>query len=116
MQNKGNKIKSPSPATLKKYGLTYPEWFSFLVAQEFLCPICKRSFIYDPIRPVIDHYHQRNYKKLPPEQKKKYVRGVCCVYCNQRLLIKGITLQRARAIASYLEKFEERLATSNPPD
>lgn len=42
------------------------------------CEVCGRT----EGRLCVDHVHIKGFKKLPPEEKKKYVRGVCCFMCN----------------------------------
>lgn len=95
-------MKLPSPATLKKYGLSSDEWISFY--GDGICPICERPLN----KPVVDHLHVRNWKKLKPEKRKLYVRGVPCSYCNRRRLARGMSLEIARNIVTYLEAFEKR--------
>lgn len=94
----------PRPETLKKYGLSLDDWNEFYALQNGVCPICKRPLD----RPVVDHLHIRNWKKMKPEKRKKYVRGVPCNYCNRRRLARGMTLEIARNIVAYLEAFENR--------
>ena len=105
----------PSKQTLRKYGLSLEQWSELIASQGYACPICHRKFD-EKVKPCIDHLHVRNYKNMKPEKKRMYVRGICCNFCNRRLLAKGMNLEKAKSIVSYLEKFEERLATSNPPD
>lgn len=108
---KKNPIKSevllvPKLPTLKKYGLNLEDWEKIAVAQSRVCYICQR--LPDVGRLAIDHEHVRGWKKMPPEKRKLYVRGLLCTYCNFRLLSKGITLAKARRIAKYLEEYEAK--------
>jgi len=100
-------LKPPSAATLKKYGLTEADWIYIWEWQGRVCPICKK------VPPTgnthIDHYHQKGWKKMKPEERRKWVRGIVCAYDNQRVLVKGINLEKAKNIVKYLEDFEERL-------
>ncbi len=105
IEGKRIEIREPSSATLKKYGLELNDWKEIIRLQGYLCPICLRPLI----KPCVDHFHVRAWRKMKPEIRKRYVRGLTCVYCNRRLLAKGITLQRARNIVTYLERFEKRL-------
>jgi PHP family Zn ribbon phosphoesterase len=98
-------IYTPSKATLKKYGLTLADWQEIYSLQTGICPICKRPLL----KPVVDHLHIRNWKKMKPEKRKQYVRGIPCNYCNRRRLSRGMTLEIARNIVEYLERFEKRL-------
>lgn len=100
----------PSQATLKRYGLTILEWSQLYERQEHRCPICQRIFD-EKVRPCIDHQHVPHWKKMKPEQRKKFVRGLLCLWCNQRMLPKGMTRQRAMNLVAYLEKFECRSDT-----
>lgn len=94
----------PRPATLKKYGLSEKEWIDLYLTNSGNCPICERPME----KPVIDHIHVRNWRRMSGDQRKKYVRGVCCNYCNRRRLARGMTLEIAKNIVEYLEKFERR--------
>lgn len=100
----------PSKATLKKYGLTPEDWKHLYEEQNGLCPICEKAL---DTRVCVDHYHARGYKKMPPEQRKLYVRGLTHWWCNKTFLGRGITVQRARNAADYLERFENRLHENN---
>lgn len=97
-------MKIPSPQTLRKYGLKKEDWVEMYNLQNGICPICKRPLE----NPCVDHLHIRNWKKMKAEKRKLYVRGIPCMYCNRRLLMRGMTLERARNIVDYLEKFEKR--------
>lgn len=98
-------IKAPSKVTLKKYGLSEQEWLSIFDAQGRKCLICEQT----DKKWVIDHAHVKGFKKMSLEDRKKYVRGILCTYCNFRMLPKGMNLQKAKNIVSYLETFESRL-------
>lgn len=62
------------------YGLEYQE---YLVLKEHGCMICgiKEG------RLCVDHIHQAGFKKMPADEKRKYVRGILCFLCNTA--IKG---------------------------
>lgn len=93
----------PSKATLRKYGLTEADWY-VLVPEGGVCPICA-----NPPRNgrlVIDHEHVPRWKDKPPSERRKFVRGLLCGWCNFRLLRKGLTLLRARRIVEYLDRYE----------
>jgi DNA-directed RNA polymerase subunit RPC12/RpoP len=100
-------ILTPTKATLKKYGLSEKEWREMLESQHCVCFVCGK----EPPgqRLAIDHEHVKQWKKKPPEQRKKYVRGLLCTYCNFRLLRKGMTLEKARKIVEYLENYQNKL-------
>lgn len=108
-------IAYPSPGTLHKYGLTLEDFKRILEAQGGVCPICgltpKPSKRDGKIRWVIDHQHVKGWKNMPPEKRRKYVRGVCCWYDNRYFLSKGITAEKARNVIDYLTNFLQRLET-----
>jgi hypothetical protein len=95
----------PRKETLKKYGLSLQDWTELYALQDGKCFICERPME----RPCVDHFHIRNWKKMKPEKRRLYVRGLLCVYCNRRLLGRGMSLQRAKRIVLYLERFEKKL-------
>jgi len=99
-------VKVPSKATLTKYGLTEEEWLAILERQGGVCPICKK--IPTTGRFVVDHEHVQNYKKLPREEKKKFIRGITDWFCNHAYLGRGITVDRSRNATKYLEEYEQR--------
>lgn len=99
-------VKPPSATTLKKYGLSEADWVYLWEFQGSVCPICKKVPPNGNLH--VDHYHQKGFKKMKPEDKKRQVRGILCAYCNQRVLVKGINLEKARNIVKYLEDFEKR--------
>lgn len=98
-------MKPPRPATLKKYGLTEMDWIELYNLANGVCPICKRLME----RPVVDHLHARNWRKMKAEKRKRYVRGICCNYCNRRRIGRGMNLEIAKNIVEYFERFEKKL-------
>ena len=91
----------PSLATLKKYGLELSEWQSMYDSQGGLCPICLR-----PMKKAnVDHFHRIGWKKLEPQERKLYVRQLVCFQCNFKLLWRGVTADRLRRAADYLDKW-----------
>lgn len=99
-------IRVPSNSTLKKYGLTAKEWLDIVHEQGDCCPICKRVPPSGSL--VTDHFHVRGFKKMIPEEKKKYLRGITCGHCNRFYLAKGITVEKAKNLVLYLQRYEER--------
>lgn len=95
----------PRPATLKKYGLTLADFREMYNLQGGLCPICEKPL---DKRICIDHFHIKNWAKLPDEERKKYVRGLLHWFCNHYYLAKGITIQKSKNVTAYLERFEKR--------
>lgn len=100
-------VRVPAKNTLKKYGLTEEEWVEILKSQGGVCAICKQ----EPKtgRMVTDHFHVKNWKKMPPEVRKCYVRGICCWWCNSSLLGRGINVFKAKNIVKYLEDFDSKI-------
>lgn len=98
-------IKEPTPVTLKKYGLTILDWREIVSRQGYCCPICKRILEKST---NIDHLHVQGWRRMKPENRKLWVRGVTCWWCNKSFLARGITLEKSRNTTSYLEAFERR--------
>lgn len=111
--------KPPRLGTLRKYGLTEADWLRMCEACNCTCVICGKPFEDRPL--VIDHEHVKGFKArknrksrkgktfkvrvMPPEERRKYVRGILHSYCN-RFVRKWLTLDRAEAIVAYLREFE----------
>jgi hypothetical protein len=98
--------QSPTQKTLQKYGLTEQDWKIRWLLQGEKCPVCKRSG--DNILFVIDHEHVKGWKKMPPEKRRKFIRGIICTYCNQRRVGRGITTETAYNSYLYLKEYDER--------
>jgi hypothetical protein len=105
-------VLTPTPATLKKYGLSEPEWKAMLDEQGGVCYVCEQ----EPKkgRLVIDHYHAKGWRKMPPEQRKLFVRGLLCWWCNSSFLGRGITTAKARNVVRYLERYEAKRGNIEP--
>lgn len=75
-----NDILQKHKRLVNTYGITYGEWLQLKIDQDGVCAICKTL----PKNEVlcVDHLHIKDYKKLPIEEKKKYVRGLLCFQCN----------------------------------
>jgi hypothetical protein len=99
-------MKLPTSITLKKYGLSEQEWIDIYNSQGGRCPICKNELIK---RTNIDHYHVKNWKKMPDSERKKYVRGILCWTCNHLIVGRGVNIQRLEAATIYLKDFEKRI-------
>lgn len=99
-------IKPPGPATLRRYGLTAGEWLDFLAAQGWRCPICLKG---GPlVRWNTDHDHVPGWRHKTPAERRRYVRGVLCAFCNHRRVNSRMSALEARRIARYLEDYESR--------
>ena len=75
-------------------------------AQGGICPICEKKPKNDNFR--IDHEHVKGWKKMPPEKRKLYVRGLVCMFCNRYYLAKAINQSKARNIIRFLDNYELR--------
>lgn len=95
----------PTKATLQKYGLTLDDWKELYNLQGGLCPICERPL---EKRTCVDHAHVKGWKKMDPEKRKLYVRGLLHWFCNHYYVGRSITVQKSRNVTSYLERFEKR--------
>jgi len=62
----------------KTYGITLLEWQEMFRKQYYKCRIC----LTEHPRMCVDHIHIKGFKKMLPEEKKKYVRGILCFMCN----------------------------------
>ena len=96
----------PKPNTLRKYGLNAEEWRAMADRQNHSCAVCKQ----EPTkgRLCIDHEHRKGWKKMPPEERKRYVRGLLCFRCNTTFVGRGVTIDRSRNVTAYLEAYEVR--------
>lgn len=95
-------VRAPKPATLARYGLTEAEWRGILEAQGGVCFVCQK--LPPSGRLCTDHEHVKGWKKKPPEERKRYVRGILCWVCNHYYLGRGITVAKARRVVEYLER------------
>ena len=100
-------VKVPLPVTLKKYGLTAEEWLELYNKQGGVCFVCQK--LPKSGRLNIDHFHVPKYKKLPPEERKKFVRALVCYWCNKSYLGRGITIEKSKRVTQLLEEFKERI-------
>ena len=94
----------PYQKTLARYGLGFIEWSDMVIAQRGRCFICQEKK-----KLCIDHFHVKRWKYLPPDKRKKYVRGLLCFQCNYKILPKGVTIQKLRNAAKYLRNFENKM-------
>lgn len=101
-------MNPPSAVTLKKYGLTADEWLLLLEVQGGVCAICLKA---PPSgRLNIDHEHAKGWKKMEPEQRKLWVRGLLCWTCNLYILGRGVSVFRLQNALNYLKSFAKRNA------
>ena len=90
----------------KTYGITLNEWNEMFKKQNGVCWICQTL----PKNKVlcVDHIHQKGYKKMSPEEKKKYVRALLCFQCNTafaRLERRKNPRQLLERIYKYFDNF-----------
>ena len=68
----------------RMYGLTPEDVAHMWEKQAGRCPLC-----FVPLETkvwVIEHEHVKGFKKMPPEQKAQYFRGLLDGWCNHRVL------------------------------
>lgn len=99
-------LRVPTKATLKRYGLTTEAWEAMAAEQGFACYVCEK--VPPSGRLCVDHEHAKGWKKLPPERRREYVRGLLCWTCNHYYVGRSITPRKARRVVEYLEAFEAR--------
>lgn len=97
--------REPSPATPRRYGLTLEEWRAILERQGGVCGVCKKVPPSGTL--CVDHQHVRGWKKLAPETRKRYVRGLACFRCNVAMR-HGTTVAWLEAALAYLAAYERR--------
>lgn len=101
-------VKPPSLATLRRYGITALEWLELLARQGWRCPICLKHARL--VKLNTDHDHVPRWKYMAPDERRRYVRGVLCAYCNHRRVNSRMSALEARRIADYLAAYEARRA------
>ncbi len=99
-----NGLIEPSALTLKRYGLSVLDWYMLAQGQKWVCAICGK--LPPSGRLVIDHYHEKGWKKKTPGERVKAVRGLLCFSDNRRHLQRGMTADKARTIARYLDAYD----------
>lgn len=99
-------LNEPSSSTLKKYGLSLEQWKEMADKQGHKCYVCQ--IVPTKNRLCIDHEHVKGWKKKPPEERVLYVRGLLCWRCNTTYLGRGISIDRAKKVVSYLEEYQLR--------
>lgn len=74
---KDNKDVAKNTRLLANYGISLNEYKARLLAQDYKCPLCSKSFsegAFGPDSPVVDHCHTNGH-----------VRGIICNECNRGL-------------------------------
>lgn len=100
-------IVIPRQVTMDKYGYDEALYLEKLEKQNYKCPICGKTPSTGKF--VIDHEHVKNYKKLPPELRRKHVRGILCYFCNRFYMAKAMTTEKAKNVIEYLGRYQARL-------
>jgi hypothetical protein len=96
----------PKPPTLKRYGLDFSAWFKHAQRQNFVCAAC--GLLPSSGRLCIDHEHVKRWRKMKPEMRSRYVRGLLCWFCNKNYVGRSITLAKARNVVRYLLAYKDR--------
>lgn len=99
-------VTLPSRATLRRYGMSQDDWLDLLREQKSVCGVCRLPPKNGKM--VVDHHHVKGWKKMRPAQRKLFVRGLCCSFCNFYLLGRMMTANRADAVARYLRAHNKR--------
>ncbi len=74
------KIIAKNNRLYKTYGITISDYIMILNAQGGVCACCGK--LPGSGRLCVDHLHVLGFKKMSPDDKRKYVRGICCFMCN----------------------------------
>jgi len=98
----------PSKATLTKYGLDVEEWWRIFREQGEVCLVCRRQSASG--RYVVDHEHVPRWKKMTSQYRRWFVRGILCSFCNSHCVGRFMTLEKAKRVVEYLERYAIRKA------
>jgi len=93
-------LKVPTQATLRKYGLGLQHWYALAHDCGYVCSVCHK--LPPSKRLCVDHRHVKGFKHMPAHEKRKYVRGLLCSYCNHYLVGKN-TITTIPGVVKYLE-------------
>lgn len=63
------------------FGITTEDYELKLRTQNYVCAACGQPNERDDVL-LVDHLHIEGYQYLPPEEKRKFVRGLLCHPCN----------------------------------
>lgn len=91
---------------LKTYGITQKEYDKLLRSQRGVCYICHNPP--KTRRLNVDHEHVKGFKKMPPAEKRNYVRGLLCFQCNRFRMAGRMTVVEAQRILDYLKRYKAR--------
>lgn len=91
------------------YGVTLEEWNLQFYQQNQTCFICQEPMTKTGKVKILcqDHIHQKGYKKMSPEEKKKYSRGLLCFLCNTMIKFEktGIGRKQLEGMIRYFDKY-----------
>lgn len=87
------KISKRDKYLRSKYGITEEQYNQLLKKQGGGCAICGKTREKNGNHLAVEHCHK------PPYQ----IRGICCSYCNHRLIGRHNNPDLLRRIADYLE-------------
>jgi Recombination endonuclease VII len=99
-------IRQPSTKTLAKYGLSELDWARLCTKDPMVCGVCEK--LPKSGRLCIDHEHVKGWKKMAPEKRRQYVRGLLCWRCNYHFAGKGMDLQRSLNLYQYMGRYVDR--------
>ena len=108
-----NSDKKLTKQTLNKYGLTEKEWQVLYDKYGGACHLCRKKYITAKRNLHIDHEHVPGWKNLPPDERKKHIRGLTCYTCNRFRLTRGTTLETAKKMVTYFKNYEKKKLLQN---
>jgi len=95
----------------RSYGLTEREYNRMLKLQGGVCAICGAKA--KTRRLAVDHEHVKGFKNMSAAEKRRFVRGIVCFTCNWIMLSRGVTLDKAKGLVGYLERYHALDHTRN---
>jgi hypothetical protein len=101
-------IFPPAPKTLEKYGLTLAGWLDLYARAGGLCEVCRGK----TKRLCVDHEHVKGWKKMAPEQRLGYVRGLLCWRCNVGIVGRSVTVSTLASALAYLSRYQAAKAAT----
>lgn len=97
-------ITPPIKRTLSQYGMVEDDWLQLMAEQNWKCPICDKT----KATWNIDHEHIPGWKKMAPQMRRRFVRGILCFYCNKYLVQSRVRTEVAQKITDYLGAYDAR--------
>lgn len=97
-------VSPPSARTLAKYGLSLADWRIILRRQRGACGVCGKT----GVRLQVDHEHAPRWRKMPAAERRRFVRGGLCAYCNHYVVGRHRRPELLLAGARYLQRYERR--------